>query len=306
MKKLLLLLLFPLFLGSTSKYEYKYEMPFAPVIYHGVNDSIPTIDQFGRIRNGIIAQGIIGVLNTDPSGVKLTRAELDYIRSIVGGLYATGIWQRSSVIYGIVGGNAWKHKWNWKDMRDVDGAYRLTYSGTITHSSNGMQFNGLDSYSLTYFNPSIECVNDATILHYTNQYTSGVENGLLSNISGVVKRFTSSYLSGNFFSQFKTNSYNFTTAITTGTKISTTSVSSIRGFLRGLKVIDQSTVSGSFPNSNMIIGARASDTGSGFFISEYMAGSISFFALSNKSLTDTQAIQSSNIITYSQGILGRK
>lgn len=119
-------------------------------------DSIPTVDNFGRVRNGIIVDGIVSVLNTDPSGVKLTEPELAYIRSIVGGLYLAGSWQKMKAIFGFVGGNAWKHKWNWKDMRDLDEAFRLVFNGTFSHNINGLLPTSPVSYAQTFLKPSID------------------------------------------------------------------------------------------------------------------------------------------------------
>jgi hypothetical protein len=57
--------------------------------------------------------------------------------NLVKGLKATGLWTKMNAIYPFVGGTAALHRWNLKDPRDVDGAYRLTYynGATTSHST---------------------------------------------------------------------------------------------------------------------------------------------------------------------------
>lgn len=83
---------------------------------------------------------IINILNQDPSGVRLTKAEVLYVDYIVSNLKVIGVWTKIKALYGFVGGNAWKHKWNWKDMRDLDEAFRIDFSlGGFTHSHLGIE-----------------------------------------------------------------------------------------------------------------------------------------------------------------------
>ena len=56
--------------------------------------------------------------------------------------------------YPFLEGTATGNKYNSIDPRDLDAAYRLTFNGTITHSSNGIIGNGTTGYANTFFNPS--------------------------------------------------------------------------------------------------------------------------------------------------------
>ena len=58
-------------------------------------------------------------------------------------------------IYPFVGGTASTHKWNLKDPRDLDVAYRLVFNGGITHSNTGALPNGINGYADTYVNTSL-------------------------------------------------------------------------------------------------------------------------------------------------------
>jgi hypothetical protein len=46
-------------------------------------------------------------------------------------------------------GTASQHKWNLKDPRDLDAAYRLQFNGGMTHSANGILFNGTNGWADT-------------------------------------------------------------------------------------------------------------------------------------------------------------
>jgi hypothetical protein len=73
------------------------------------------------------------------------------ICSLVVGLKADGIWSKFTAIYPFVGGTASTHKWNLKDPRDLNAAYRLTFNGGWTHDSQGVKGNGTNTYADTYF-----------------------------------------------------------------------------------------------------------------------------------------------------------
>jgi len=65
-------------------------------------------------------------------------------------LKAANIWTKMKAIYPFVGGTAASHKWNLKDPRDLDAAYRLSFSGGWTHSASGALPNGTNGYTNTY------------------------------------------------------------------------------------------------------------------------------------------------------------
>ncbi len=76
------------------------------------------------------------------------------ITTLVTDLKTYNIWSKMKAIYPFVGGSASSHKWNLKDPRDLDAAYRIALSGGGTHDSTGYIMNGTDSFANTYFNPS--------------------------------------------------------------------------------------------------------------------------------------------------------
>jgi hypothetical protein len=79
------------------------------------------------------------------------------IVDLIKDLKSNGLWSKMKAIYPFVGGTASTHKWNLKDPRDVDAAFRLSFSGGWTHSSNGALPNGTNAYADTFMiaNPTI-------------------------------------------------------------------------------------------------------------------------------------------------------
>lgn len=79
-------------------------------------------------------------------------------------------------IYPFVGGSSTTHKYNLIDPRDADAAFRLTFSGGITHNANGAKPNGSDGYADTHLNPTGKLtVNDQSISFYS--FTKSTVNG---------------------------------------------------------------------------------------------------------------------------------
>ena len=77
------------------------------------------------------------------------------IDNLVIGLKANNLWTKMKAIYPFVGGTATTHKWNLKDPRDLDAAFRLAFTGAWIHSSNGIQGNSFNCYVETYLDPSV-------------------------------------------------------------------------------------------------------------------------------------------------------
>jgi hypothetical protein len=81
---------------------------------------------------------------------------LNAVNQLVLDLKAASIWTKMKAIYPFVGGTASLHKWNLKDPRDLDAAFRLTFFGGWTHTTNGAQGNGTNSYADSFFIPSTQ------------------------------------------------------------------------------------------------------------------------------------------------------
>jgi hypothetical protein len=76
------------------------------------------------------------------------------INNLVFDLKNYGIWSKCKAIYPFVGGTASTHKWNLKDARDLDAAFRLVFSGGWTHGVNGATSNGTTAFGDSKFSPN--------------------------------------------------------------------------------------------------------------------------------------------------------
>lgn len=86
----------------------------------------------------------------------LTTTQKDAVNTLVLDLKTYSLWTKIYAFYPLVGGTASAHKWNLIDPRDLDVAYRLTFFGTITHNSSGIQSDGTSGYANIHFNPTTD------------------------------------------------------------------------------------------------------------------------------------------------------
>jgi hypothetical protein len=100
------------------------------------------------------------------------------IVDLVKDLKSNGLWSKMKAIYPFVGGTATTHRFNLKDPRDVNAAFRLTFSGGWTHSSNGIDPNGSNAYADTFLVPS-------TQLTYTDSHGSVY---IREDVSGAIRQ----------------------------------------------------------------------------------------------------------------------
>ena len=113
------------------------------------------------------------------------------INTLVTDLKAQGLWTKMKAVYPFVGGTASTHKWNLKDPRDLDAAYRLVFNGGWTHSSNGATPNGTNGYADTKLNPTTVLTNynaHSSTYNRTNG-NDGWEIGLTKSVGGYLNEF---------------------------------------------------------------------------------------------------------------------
>ena len=127
------------------------------------------------------------------------------INTMVIDLKSYGLWTKLNVIYPFVGGTATSNKYNLKDPRDLDAAFRLTFHGGINHT-NGFNPNGSNGYAQTYYIPSSNTsTNNEHISLYSNTNnnpTAGdpVDMGVIS--SSLQTSSLMGWTSSNFFARF--------------------------------------------------------------------------------------------------------
>ena len=99
----------------------------------------------------------------------LTQSQETAINDLVVGLKNNGTWDKYLAIYPVIGGTEYNHKYNLKDPRDLDAAFRLSFSGTITHSSTGMVPTADPSYGDTHIEVFSDTLDNNVSLGYYNR-----------------------------------------------------------------------------------------------------------------------------------------
>jgi len=242
------------------------------------------------------------------TGVVVTEAMRLYVDYIVSNMKAIGTWDLCNAVYGFVGGTEGGHKWNWKDTRDVDAAFRLSFPNGMTHSTNGIVGNGTTQYAETFLNPSSSglVLNNTHLAIYTRDDTQS-NLGAISigaNLSGSIWQFGPSY-SGTIFSDcYNTSTGRLSLALTNqrrGFWLQNRQSSTSHKILKnGIVLASNSTTGGSLPNTSFFLMAQSSNG----VATNYSNRNIAFSTIGS-GLTDTQAIQQSQIITNAQNILNR-
>lgn len=75
------------------------------------------------------------------------------INELVVNLKLYGIWSKIKAIYPFVGYTSTSQKYNLKDPRDLDIAFRLSFNGGLSHSYSGVTGNAINGYYNTHFVP---------------------------------------------------------------------------------------------------------------------------------------------------------
>ena len=150
--------------------------------YGILNNHVPTLRA--------TVMGGVAITDTDVlafiSAASITNTtQKSAINKLVTDLKTASIWTKMKAIYPFVGGTASQHKFNLKDPRDLNVAYRLQFVNGWTHSANGVTPNGTDAYADTNLIPFVGLTtNNLHLSHYsrtqitsTNSHDMGAEQG---------------------------------------------------------------------------------------------------------------------------------
>ena len=89
------------------------------------------------------------------------------------GLISNSLDTKMKALYPFVGSTSTTQKYNFMDARDLNVAFRLQFNGGITHSSNGVQFGGVNGVANTFIQPSsILSLNDTHVSLYSRTNNS--------------------------------------------------------------------------------------------------------------------------------------
>ena len=270
--------------------------------------------RFGlRVRNGLVRSITEGqqAIFLDPDAVAfLTAAGItdptitSAIDTLVVSLKNFGIWTKMRAIYPFVGGTASTHKWNLKDPRDLDIAFRILFNGGVIHNQNGVTFNGVNSYGDTRLNVNLNLLqnnNSQSIYSRTlpttlNNYNGANPPGFLlgsfatgTTIEAQSNQNTSIQISTTFL------------GLISLTRRSSGLSDSVELYKNGISIANNNSISLTPTNNNYWIGA-VNNNGSMILQSTY---NISYASLGD-GLSDTETANLYTAVQTFQTTLGRQ
>jgi hypothetical protein len=238
------------------------------------------------------------------------RAVIELVR----GLKHAQLWTKMKAIYPFVGGTATTHKFNLKDPRDNNAAFRLSFSGGWTHASTGALPNGTNGYANTFLNPNTSLtISNHHISIYIRTDTNGTRNitdfGAGESLSGFgdtyltiySKAFSNlSYMRSGF--AFAPNFSNTDArAFYILAKSTVTNLDGYKNTTKSLNNVRTSGSPGTLPNYSLYISAMHYNGNP----VNYYDREISFASVGDD-LTDTDATNLYNIVQRYQTSLGRQ
>jgi hypothetical protein len=243
------------------------------------------------------------------------QVQANAINTLVIDLKANSLWTKMNAIYPMVGGTATTHKFNLKNPLDTDAAFRLNFIGGITHSANGVAFNGTNAYADTFLTAStVLTANDNSLSYYSRTTAASgalaVDMGAFPNqtvnssgYSLIVRRSdNTSAFSANTTS---TTSFAAFTSTTDGRGYFIGSIINLssRKFYRNGSTIASNLTTGnqSLPPLKIFLGALSNNNVASLFSIRECA-----FASIGSGLSDAEAITFYNIVQTFQTTLNRQ
>jgi hypothetical protein len=207
------------------------------------------------------------------------------INTLVTNLKGYNVWTKIKALYPFCGGTSSTHKWNLKDPRDLDAAFRLVFNGGWTHSSTGALPNGTNAYANTFLTPStnLNLTSHSYGIYSRTNNTSGTQvygstdltNFLTNNLS------TGNFVSGTSVMNLITYTANPSTSLLMASRTSNTV---FRAFRAGVFLNQNTNNITALPDRIFYLGARNGAGAAEYFNNHQLA-----FAFLADGLTDTEA-----------------
>ena len=231
------------------------------------------------------------------------------INTLVVNLKSNSLWSKMKYIYPMVGGTAFSHKWNLKDSRDLDAAFRLNFIGGWTHTATGALPNGTNGYANTFLYPQVNLGLNNTHIAFYHRIQTAISKQAVHGVEGDASGerfflFPQSFNIGTLSDMY--NNTNGRLTINLGTSkglIFSSRISAIshKIYLNGSLKASNTTSGGVLPNRPFFMSAGNTATGAQFFSNNEVA-----FASIGDGLTDAEALTYYNIIQAYQTTLSRQ
>ena len=167
------------------------------------------------------------------------------------------LWNKFMAIYPMIGGTQESIKWNLKDPRDLDTAYRLTFYGTPIYSSAGVLFSSPSDYANTHLiDNMLPGTNDNAISFYsdTQNAISGYDMGCSDRV-GPWNEFAI-YEANDNTEFFGFHAFGVTPAITKGLFMMSCTAGDVKRYDNGLVTDSKgSSPTTTFTNFPILIGS---------------------------------------------------
>jgi len=225
------------------------------------------------------------------------------INTLVTYLKTYNIWTKTKALYPFVGGTASTHKWNLKDPRDLDAAYRLVFSGGWTHSSTGALPNGTTAFADTKLVPSTNLTLPfiGTYLR-TNANTGAAQMDMGSKDSSNIRYlWLSSWYNADGFTNVLARNSSVSTLLNGGTTTDsrgwywTNKISTTAKLGKGSSILTTGTDTETTPNISIGLAAQNTETVPNNYSNREQAFTVIADGLSDTDTTNLySAVQSFN------------
>lgn len=225
------------------------------------------------------------------------------INTLVVSLKGYSIWTKFKAIYPIVGGSASSHKYNLKDPRDLDAAFRLNFATGWTHSSTGMTPNGTSAFADTKLTPSTDLnLNSHSFGIYSRTNNTSGTQVYGSFLTGLNYFLQNNITAANFVSGGLSNILSYTANPTTSLlMLSRTSSTLSKAFRANVSLGTNTNLIPGLPNLSFYLGARSDLAGAALYSVHQLA-----FAFLGDGLTDAEASNLYTAVQAYQTTLGRQ
>jgi len=253
------------------------------------------------------SRNIISIIQAERvagGGLPFSIDEKMYVHTIVLGMKAIEVWNLCPAIYLMVGGTVASHKWNAKDMRDLDAAFRLSFFGSGVHNSLGFAGNAINAYADTFLVPNTHLGINTSGLMYYNNNANASNVGAVMGTNDEAPVFTQLALG---FDPANIGTNNTATAVPQnivnrkGFRFMNREIAgSFYHYVNTNKTIVNNSTTVNSANK-IIINAVSADSGVG----NHANGTCSFAGISN-GVSEEKVIRTIHLITSAQAILNRQ
>ena len=249
----------------------------------------------------------------------VSSAQANAVNTLVTSLKAAGVWAKMKAVYPFVGGSAASHKWNLKDPRDLDAAYRLTFTVGWVHSSTGAKPNGTSDYANTFLNAASKLSAGNANMTYYSRTSAMIGNKTISAMGCATwtgNEFTSDYLVLQIDNYYYSIAYMTNSAFAYRSQLypsnnasglwsanrTSGAASALRLWRNGVAVGTTPTLSiCNFPNLNVYLGSQNAQGTAATFDNKECA-----FASLGDGLTDAESASLYTAVQAFQTSLGRQ